>query len=95
MFDVYNAGAQVGICVATGFVYCLLFIGIMSCFAEPLCWLCIVVVQLGLIALPILFGYKFYDFNKLANDEKNNSPDPNVPSAATAAIIADHEANAK
>jgi hypothetical protein len=45
--------------MATSFAYCLIFIGLLSCFAEPLCWACIILVQLGLIALPVLLGYKF------------------------------------
>lgn len=55
------------ICMATAFAYCLLFIGLLSAFAEPLCWLCIVVIQLGLIGLPCLFGYKFYTIKQALN----------------------------
>jgi len=61
IFDVFNASTQVGICMVTSFAYCLLYIGIMSLFAEPLCWFCIVVVEIGMIGLPCLLGYKWYD----------------------------------
>jgi hypothetical protein len=50
--------------LATGFLYCILFIAILSAFAEPLCWFCIVVVQLGLIGLPIVAGYKYMEVKK-------------------------------
>jgi hypothetical protein len=67
LFDVLNAGTPISICMVTAFAYCLLFIGLLSAFAEPLCWLCIVVVQLGLIGLPCLFGYKYYTIKQMLN----------------------------
>jgi len=59
IFDTYTASTQVFICIVTGFIYCLLFIGLMSCFAEPICYLCLVITELGLIGLPVVLGMKW------------------------------------
>lgn len=44
LFDVFKSMTQIGICIGTSFVYCLIFIGLLSLFAEPLCYLAIVLV---------------------------------------------------
>ena len=75
LFDVYQATQPIQICFATSFAYCLLFIGILSLFAEPICWFCIVVVQLGLIGMPFMFGYKWHTLGQ----SLENTPD--MPSA--------------
>lgn len=59
-FDIYEASTPVFICIATGFAYCLAFIGLMSLFAEAICWFCVVITQLALIGIPCMFGYKYY-----------------------------------
>jgi hypothetical protein len=41
----------------------------MSAFAEPLCWLCIVVTQLGLIALPVLIGFKWHEMKEAKHED--------------------------
>jgi len=76
LFDVLNASTVIFICLGTAFLYALLFIGFLSAFAEPLCYLCIVVIQLGLITLPILFGYKFMQINKQIGDSKVEGATP-------------------
>jgi len=81
IFDVFNAGGPIGICLATSFLYCFIFIVILSFFAEPLCWACVVIVQLGLLGAPILFGWKYYDLGLLAN-----STDPPLPKDELASI---------
>ena len=65
LYDVFKAYNVIGICLLTAFLYSLTFIGLLSAFAEPLCWLCIVVVQLGLLGLPGLFGYKYVQTREL------------------------------
>jgi hypothetical protein len=71
LFDVLNASSPISLCLITGFVYCLLFIFILSLFAEVFCWLCIILVQLGLIVLPCILGYKYYTINKNFGPEGN------------------------
>jgi hypothetical protein len=51
--------------MATSFAYCFIFITLMSFFAEPICWICIVLVELALIGMPFMFGYKWYDLGQL------------------------------
>lgn len=64
LFDVLNASSPISLCLITGFVYCLLFIFILSMFAEVFCWLCIILVQLGLIVLPCILGYEYMNIKK-------------------------------
>ena len=58
--DIYNTGAAVGVSFAMGLIYCLLFIYLMSFFAEVISWICIVLVQIGIIGASVLFWYNWY-----------------------------------
>jgi len=88
VFNIYNARKSIYICIATGFVYCLLFIGIMSLFAEWICYACIFITELGLIALPVLFSFKYIEENKAAADINFSVDEKAVRSAAAKGYLA-------
>lgn len=48
--DLYNASRAIYWSMAMSFVYCLLYIYLMSAFAEYIAWAMVAIVQLGLIA---------------------------------------------
>jgi len=35
----------------------------MSLFAEPICWACVVITELALIAAPLMLTYKYMEAN--------------------------------
>jgi hypothetical protein len=51
--DMYLSSRAIYWSCGMGLIYCLIYIKIMSAFAEPIAWICVVAVQLGLIALSI------------------------------------------
>jgi hypothetical protein len=68
LYDIIAASSQIMICMATCLLYCIVFIGVLSVASEPICWLCIIVVELGLFALPIVFGYKYWELKNNADE---------------------------
>lgn len=48
--DMYNSSNAIYTSMAMSFVYCMVYIYLLSAFAEPIAWALIVVVQLGLIS---------------------------------------------
>ena len=57
--DISKAGKAVKYSFLTGILYAFVFIYLMSAFAEPIAWLCIVLVQLGLIGVTgLLWTYR-------------------------------------
>jgi len=51
--DLYLASTAIWISIGLAPVYCMLFIGIMSAFAEVIAWICVVLVQIGLIGASV------------------------------------------
>ena len=47
--DMYLSSRAIYLSIFMSVVYAFLFIGLMSAFAEPIAWLCIVTIQLGLL----------------------------------------------
>lgn len=50
LVDLGTASKAIMISIALSVVYCLVFIYLMSAYAEPLSWFCIIVFQIGLFA---------------------------------------------
>lgn len=48
--DIYISSRAMYASLAMGCVYCIVYIYLMSIFAEQIAWLCVILVQLGLIA---------------------------------------------
>jgi len=67
LFDIYKASAPIMISLVTALAYCLLFIGLMSLFAEPLCWLVVILTELGLIGLAVMFFVKYLNVTSEAS----------------------------
>ena len=66
--DLYNASRAVYSSMALALFWSILFIYLMSIFAEYLAWCCIILVQLGLFAAA--FGsYYLWDAAKTNKDE--------------------------
>jgi hypothetical protein len=51
VIDISKAYKSVVICSLGSFVICLAYVKLMSAFAEPIAWLCVVLIQIGLFAL--------------------------------------------
>jgi len=51
--DLYLSSTAIFASLGMALVYCFLFMAIMSAFAEYISWVCIVLVQLGLIAAAV------------------------------------------
>ena len=51
VMDMYNASDAIYISMALSIVYSVIFIYLMSWFAEVIAWCCIVLVQIGLIGM--------------------------------------------
>lgn len=69
--DMYMASTSIKISIGMSFVYSLLFIALMSLMAEIICWACIVILQVGLLGLPVLFWLKRMDAQSNAADTTN------------------------
>lgn len=52
--DISKAGRAVKYSCLTGILYAFVFIYLLSAFAEPIAWICIVLVQLGLVGVTAL-----------------------------------------
>jgi len=64
--DLYLASRAIYISMAMSFVYCILFIYLMSIFAECIAWGIIILVQLGMIGATIFsFGTYVAKMNDL------------------------------
>lgn len=50
VYDLYLSSRAIYISIGLSFVYSLLFIYLMSAFAETLAWVCIIFLQIGLFA---------------------------------------------
>lgn len=62
-----------------GFVYCIVFIYLMSWFAEYIAWACIVLTQIGLVATSI-FMFSQYLAAKSGNSVTDGTLVDNVAS---------------
>jgi len=56
--DIETASFSLIICSVTGFVYSTLLLYFLSMFAETIAWLCIVILQLGLVGGSLIAFYK-------------------------------------
>jgi hypothetical protein len=54
--DLYLSSRAIYISMAMAFVYCTLYLYLMSAFAEPIAWFIVIAVQVGLFALSFLAG---------------------------------------
>ena len=75
--DLYNASRAIYWSIAMSFVYCLLYIYLMSAFAEYIAWAMVAIVQLGLIGGSIFcigefFAIKSSDSTGLSADAKSS-----------------------
>ena len=57
IIDITKAYKSVVMCSLLSFVICLAYVKLMSAFAEPLAWLCVVLIQIGLFALAVASWY--------------------------------------
>ena len=55
--DLYNASTAIYTSMALSLVWSIIFIYIMSIFAETLAWCCVVLIQLGLIGATVVCGF--------------------------------------
>lgn len=62
--DIYDVRQSIFISIAMAFVYSLIFIKLMSLFAETLAKISLVCIQLGFVALTALFFYEWYVIKK-------------------------------
>jgi hypothetical protein len=69
ILDIYNMRKSVGIACGLSIVIALLYIWLMSMFAEVIAWIAIVLTQLGLIGLTV--GCYFYRDNLKQIEAKN------------------------
>lgn len=61
-------------------VYSILFIYFLSLFGETIAWICVVILQLGFIAVPVIGWYMWDKASKeLITDEEY--PDPEILAA--------------
>jgi hypothetical protein len=57
--DLYLASNAIWASIALAPIYCFLFIAIMSAFAEAIAWICVGLVQIGLIGAAVVsYFYK-------------------------------------
>lgn len=72
MSDLYLASTAIWVSIAMAPIYCFIFIAIMSAFAETIAWLCVAVVQLGLIAGGVIcYMYRGVLTEKFATETDN------------------------
>jgi hypothetical protein len=57
--DLYNSSTAIYICFGLSFVWSIIFIYIMSLFAETLAKCCVVLIQLGLIGMAVLSYFAY------------------------------------
>lgn len=62
--DLYNSSTAIYICFGLSFVWSIIFIYIMSMFAETLAKCCVVLIQLGLIGMSVLSFFAFQKAGK-------------------------------
>lgn len=60
IIDIYDVRQSIYISIAMAFVYALFYIKLMSCFAETLAKVSLVVIVLGLCAMTAFFFYEWY-----------------------------------
>lgn len=75
VIDISKAYKSVVICCIGSFVICLAYVKLMSAFAEPIAWLCVVLIQIGLFALAGASWYAkqyFTDQHALIEDPSEN-----------------------
>lgn len=59
IMDLYYSSTAIYISFGLSFVWSLIFIYIMSIFAETLAWCCIVLIEIGLIAFTVLSYFQY------------------------------------
>jgi hypothetical protein len=59
IMDLYYSSTAIYVSFGLSFVWSLIFIYLMSAFAETLAWCCVVLIQLGLIAFTVLSYFQF------------------------------------
>jgi len=64
--------------IATGFVVSLAFIYLMSAFAEVIAWLCVALIQIGLIACTVGVWFLFDAQKKLKLEKDTYNTDNNI-----------------
>ena len=67
MADVYNERQFIFISLAMSFVWCLIFMKLMSAFAEQLAWCVIIITQLGLLGA---CGASFYVYRSTTDESR-------------------------
>jgi len=69
--DMYLSSNAMYTSLGMGMVYCLLYIYLMSIFAEHLAWVCVVLVQLGLaFGTFLIFNFRKTQLQSLAEQEE-------------------------
>lgn len=66
--DLNRSSRSIFVSLAMSIIYSLLFIYFLSAFGETIAWICVVILQLALIALAGL-GYYAWDLTKKAAEE--------------------------
>jgi len=64
IMDLYYSSNAIYISFGLSFVWSLIFIYLMSMFAETLAWCCVVLIQLGLIAFTVLSYFQWKSADK-------------------------------
>jgi hypothetical protein len=57
--DLYRASRSIYLSLAMSVVYSILFIYFLSAFGETIAWICVVLLQLGFVAVGVIGFYKW------------------------------------
>jgi len=82
--DMYLSSRAIYVSMAMSIIYSVIFIYLMSWFAEVIAWCCIVLVQIGLIAMSAVCFYA----RKLSIDEVAKTLKNDAQSAEAKAEVA-------
>lgn len=64
--DLHESQEAILISFGMGFVYSLVFIYLMSAFAETIAWLCVFLIQIGLLGLTAGSFFGYHEYNQMA-----------------------------
>ena len=75
--DLYNASTAIYVCMGLSLVWSLIFIYLLSWFAEQIAWCCVILIQLGLLGGSIVCFFMWRrrssDVHKMEVQEKYSS----------------------
>jgi choline transporter-like protein 2/4/5 len=86
--DMVNAKDAMLISFGMGFVYSLIFLYLMSAFAEPIAWLCVFLIQVGLFGAAAGSFFVYTDLHKKAGMKDLNTAEiKKTNEEATGALV--------